>query len=84
VDAGPNATGYGVAVGLRGRLGESFELTGGVKYYDVNKGWKSQTTFGVGARYYFTPAFAVGADVWDQDDLGKSWTIALRYDFGAK
>jgi hypothetical protein len=82
VDTGPNASGYGLAAGLRGRLGESFELTGGVKYYDLNKGWKSQTTFTVGGRYYFTPAFALGADFSDQDDLGKSWRLALRYDFG--
>ncbi|MEO6080611.1 MAG: hypothetical protein ABIQ86_12625 [Steroidobacteraceae bacterium] len=84
VDSGPNASGYGLAVGLRGRLGEAFELTGGVKYIDLNKGIKAQTTFGVGARYYVTPNFAVGADVWDQDDFGKSWTIAVRYDFGNK
>jgi hypothetical protein len=82
--AGADPSGYGLAVGLRGRLGESFEVTGGVKYMDLNKGIKGQTAFGVGARYYFTPAFAVGADIWDQDDLGKSWTLALRYDFGAE
>ncbi|MEO8314744.1 MAG: hypothetical protein ABI645_08120 [Pseudomonadota bacterium] len=83
-NVGPDPSGYGLAVGLRGRVGESLELTGGVKYIDLNKGSSGQTTFGVGARYYFTPAFAVGADVWDNDDAGKSWTIALRYDFGAK
>jgi hypothetical protein len=83
LDLGPNASGLGLAVGLRGRVGESLELTGGAKYYDLNKGWSSQTTFTVGARWYFTPAFAVGADFSDQDDLGKSWKLAVRYDFGA-
>ena len=83
LDAGPNATGLGVAVGLRGRVGESLELTGGAKYYDLNKGWDSQTVLTIGARWYFTPAFAVGADFSDQDDLGKSWRLALRYDFGS-
>jgi hypothetical protein len=82
LDAGPNASGLGVAVGLRGRVGESLELTGGAKYYDLNKGWSSQTTFTVGARWYFTPAFAVGADYSDQDDLGSSLRFAVRYDFG--
>jgi hypothetical protein len=82
VDTGPNASGYGAALGLRGRLGESFELTGGVKYTDLNKGWKAQTTFSVGGRYYFTPAFALGADFSDEDDLGKAWRVSLRYDFG--
>jgi hypothetical protein len=83
LDLGPNASGLGLAVGLRGRVGESLELTGGAKYYDLNKGWSSQTTFTVGARWYFTPNFAVGADYSDQDDLGKSWKVAVRYDFGA-
>ena len=82
LDSGPNASGYGLAVGLRGRVGESLELTGGVKYYDLNKGWDSQTTWTVGARWYFTPNFALGADFGDQDDLGKSWRAVLRYDFG--
>jgi hypothetical protein len=82
LDAGPNATGYGLAVGLRGRVGESLELTGGVKYYNLNKGVPAQTTFTVGGRWYFTPNFAVGADFSDQDDFGKSWRVALRYDFG--
>jgi hypothetical protein len=84
LDSGPNASGLGIAAGLRGRLGESFELTGGLKYYDLNKGWSSQTTFNVGARWYFTPAFAVGAEYGDQDDLGTSLRFSVRYDFGQK
>lgn len=83
-DAGPNATGLGLAVGLRGRIGEQLEVTGGVKYYDLNKGMDSQTTFGVGARWYFTPAFAVGVDYSDEDDLGTALRLAVRYDFGGQ
>jgi hypothetical protein len=79
---GPNATGLGLALGLRGRVGEQLELTGGAKYYDLNKGWDSQTVLTIGARWYFTPAFAVGADFSDQDDLGSAWRLAVRYDFG--
>lgn len=82
VDTGPNASGYGLSLGLRGRVAGALELTGGVKYYDLNKGWKSQTTFTVGGRYYFTENFAAGVDYSDQDDLGKGWRLALRYDFG--
>jgi opacity protein-like surface antigen len=84
VDSGPNASGYGLGLGLRGRLSESFEWTGGLKYSDLNKGSKAQTTFTVGGRYYFTPAFAVGADYSDEDDLGSSYRVALRYDFGTR
>jgi hypothetical protein len=80
--AGPDPSGFGVAVGLRGRVGESLELTGGVKYIDLNKGLDGQTAFTIGARWYFTPNFAVGADFSDQDDLGKAWRAVLRYDFG--
>jgi hypothetical protein len=84
LDVGPNASGLGLAVGLRGRLGESLELTAGAKYYDLNKGLDSQTKLTLGGRYYFTPNFAVGADFSDEDDFGKSWKLALRYDFAAE
>jgi opacity protein-like surface antigen len=83
-DSGPNATGFGLGLGLRGRVSDSFELTGGVKYYNLNKGWPAQTTFTVGARYYFTPNFAAGVDYSELDDLGSGFRVALRYDFGAK
>jgi hypothetical protein len=72
--------GFGLGVGLRGRVGESLELTGGVKYTDLGGG-ADDTTLSLGGRYYFTPAFAAGIDVSD-DDLGTTWAIALRYDFG--
>jgi hypothetical protein len=80
VDTGPDATGYGLAAGLRGRVAKALELTGGVKYYHLNKGWKSQTTFTVGGRYHFTSKFSAGVDFSDLDDLGKGWRISLRYD----
>jgi outer membrane autotransporter protein len=73
--------GFGVGVGLRGRVGEALELTGGVKYTDLGGG-ADDTTLSVGARYYFTPAFAAGVDVSDNDD-GTTWGIVLRYDFGS-
>jgi hypothetical protein len=84
-DSGVNATGFGAALGLRGRLGESFEWTAGVKYTDLNKGVDGQTFFGVGARYYFTPNFALGVDWQDLDEVAKSGIrVAVRYDFAAE
>ena len=74
--------GYGLNVGLRGHVGTNLELTGGVKYIDLGHGL-DDFTLGVGGRYYFTPAFAAGIDVSDNDD-GTAWTIALRYDFGMR
>lgn len=75
-------SGYGLNVGLRGRVGEALELTGGVKYVDLGSDL-DDTTLSVGARYYFTPAFAAGIDVSDNDD-GTTWGLAVRYDFGSR
>lgn len=72
--------GFGLGVGLRGKISENLEWTGGVKYIDLGGG-TDDTTFSVGGRYYFTPAFAAGIDVGTNDD-GTTWGIALRYDFG--
>jgi Outer membrane protein beta-barrel domain len=72
--------GYSLNTGLRGRVGESLEITGGVKYTDLGHG-ADDFTLGVGGRYYFTPAFAAGIDVSDNDD-GTAWMVSLRYDFG--
>ncbi len=73
-------SGIGLSVGLRGRVAESVELTGGVKYTDLGHG-TNDTTLSVGGRYYFTPAFAAGIDL-DHNHDGTTWGIALRYDFG--
>lgn len=72
--------GYGLNLGLRGRVGEQLELNGGLKYIDLGGG-ADDTTFNVGARYYFTPAFAAGVDVSTNDD-GTTYGLAVRYDFG--
>ncbi|MEO8313550.1 MAG: outer membrane beta-barrel protein [Pseudomonadota bacterium] len=74
--------GFGANVGLRGRVAESLELTGNVKYTDFGHNL-DDFTLSVGGRYYFTPAFAAGIDVSDNDD-GTAWTVALRYDFGRR
>jgi hypothetical protein len=75
-------SGWGASVGLRGKLGDSFELNGAIKHVDIGD-FGSDMEFTVGGRYYFTDAFAVGVDFtkWDDLDL-QTWGIALRYDFG--
>jgi hypothetical protein len=84
VDGAGNATeeGFSLNTGLRGRVGESLELAGGVKYIDFGDGL-DDFTLSAGGRYYFTPAFAAGIDVSDNDD-GTAWMVSLRYDFGAR
>jgi hypothetical protein len=79
---GTSDSGYGLAVNVRGRIGEAFEVDAGVKYADIGS---SSTTYTVGGRYNFTPAFAVGA-AYNRLDLnnatGNTWGINLRYSFG--
>jgi hypothetical protein len=74
--------GAGLSVGLRGRVGERLELTGGVKYSDFGHGVHDYS-WSAGARAYLTRTFAAGVDVSDNDD-GTVWGIVLRYDFGAR
>lgn len=84
VDSGSAESGFGVGVGLRGLVGESFELNGSVKYADIGDVGDG-ISFTAGARYYFTPNFAAGVDFnkldFDSGDADQ-WVIALRYDFG--
>lgn len=75
-------SGYGLQVGLRGMVAQNLEVTGGVKYIDLGNGI-DDTTLSIGGRYYFTPAFAGGIDVSDNDD-GTTWAVTLRYDFGKR
>jgi hypothetical protein len=84
VPGGGNADDSGLAlgVGLRGRVSEAFELRGEVKYAEFDDAG-NDTTFGVGGRYYFTPMFALGADLGFNDD-GTSWMLGGRFDFGKK
>ncbi|MEZ5557529.1 MAG: outer membrane beta-barrel protein [Pseudomonadales bacterium] len=82
LDAGPaNAddSGFGLGLGLRGRLTDVVELEGGINYYDLDDAG-DDTQFNVGGRYYFTPAFAVGAGVQMGDDF-TTWKISARYEF---
>lgn len=72
--------GYGVTGGLRGRLGERFELEGNVSYFDVGSG-SGDTAAGVAARYFFTDSLAVTADFQRYDDVNL-WGLGARVNFG--
>lgn len=70
--------GFGLGVGLRGRLIERLELQGSLEYVDVND---SDTVLSVGGRWYFTNNFAAGLDFSD-NDAGSALRFVARYDFG--
>ncbi len=72
--------GLALGAGLRGLVSDVFELRGGSKYVDFDDA-DSDTTFGVGARYYFARQFVLGGDI-DFNDDGTSYTLGARFDFG--
>ena len=72
-------SGYGLSVGVRARVADNVEVEGGVNYVDLDD-VGDDTTFGVGARYYFTPEFALGAGVALGSDA-TGWSIGVRYEF---
>lgn len=76
---GGDDDGYKVGARLRGKLGGGFELEGGVNYVDLNDAG-DDTSFDIGGRYFFTPAFAVGANV-EFDDGDQTWRVSARYNF---
>ncbi len=69
--------GYSVHAGLRSMVTEQVELLGQVGYYDVDTG---DVTVKVGANYYFTPRWAVGASFEKIDDLDIT-QLNARYTF---
>jgi hypothetical protein len=78
VDGGGSETGFGLGVGARGRLVEKLELHGGLEYTDIVD---TDTTLHFGGRWYFTPQFAAGLDLQD-NDFGSTLRFTARYDFG--
>jgi hypothetical protein len=72
--------GYQLAVGLRAMPMEQLELHGSVGYVDLSDSGDN-TSFGVGALWYFVPQFAVGLDAGFSDD-SNSYGIGVRWDFG--
>lgn len=59
--------GYLVSAGVRARPAQQFELEGNVIYRDFGGG-ADDTAVAVGARYFFTDMFAVGAEYEMSDD----------------
>ena len=72
--------GYLVSAGLRGQIGDNFELEGSVIYTDLGGANGDDTSVAVGGRYYFTRNLALGAEYQHGND---SSTIMLggRYSF---
>jgi hypothetical protein len=81
LDGAGSETGFGLGIGLRGKIVDQLELHGGLEYTDVND--NSDTTLRIGGRWYFTPNFAAGLDLTD-DDFGSTLRLVGRYDFGSR
>ena len=71
--------GYAATIGLRGMIGERFELNGSLAYIDFGSG-DDTTAFGAGALYNFTDTVAAGFSI-DIDDDVTAYGIGLRVYF---
>ena len=71
--------GYAATIGLRGMIGERFELNGSLAYVDFGNGGDS-TAFGAGALYNLGDAFAAGFSVGIDDDV-TTYGIGFRVYF---
>jgi hypothetical protein len=70
--------GLGLSGGVRYRAGQKVELEGMLHYVDMDG---SDTSLGLGGRYYFTPSFALTSGLlFDDNDTG--WSIGVRASFG--
>lgn len=70
--ASADDSGYGVSLGVRARPAPQFEIEAMLDYTDLDESG-DDTAGRLGGRFYFTPAFAIGAEVSfsdDQTDLG--------------
>lgn len=70
--------GFGIGIGVRGKLNSSFEWEAGIDYSDVGD---SDTSFGLDGRYYFTDTIAAGAGITIDDDV-NTYAIGMRVEFG--
>lgn len=71
--------GYSATIGLRGMIGERFELNGSLAYVDFGDGGDT-TAFGAGALYSFTDAVAAGFSIETDDDV-TAYGLGLRIYF---
>jgi hypothetical protein len=72
--------GYALSLGLRGRVMEQLELEGAVNYVDLSDSG-DDTSFGLAARWFFTPQFALGIEGGFGDDA-DSYGVSARWEFG--
>ena len=72
--------GYELGVGLRASVMEQLELEGAVDYVDLSDSG-DDTSFGVAARSYFMPQFALGIEGELGDDA-DSYGVSARWEFG--
>ncbi len=72
--------GFGATVGVRGMLTDKVELNGRIGYADLGDG-ADGTSFGAGALYSFTDAFALGFDIEIDEDV-TLYGLGGRFYFG--
>jgi hypothetical protein len=60
--------GYSVEIGLRGMIGDRFELSGSLGYVDLGDGGDG-TEVGAGLQYYVTETFSLGLAVNVDEDV---------------
>lgn len=72
-------SGYLVSAGVRAQPAKQFELEGNVIYRDLGSG-ADDTAVAVGARYFFTDLFAVGAE-YELSDDADTWFAGVRLSF---
>jgi len=71
--------GYSLGIGIRSFVTRNLELEAAVNYVDLSDSG-DDTTFGAGARWYFTEHFALGVEAEVGDDA-TSYGIGLRWSF---
>ncbi len=74
-----NDSGLGLGASVRAWVAPQLELDGGLKHENFDKAG-GQTSLLAGARYYFTPQFAAGADVGFSSDI-TTFRLGARYVF---
>lgn len=74
-----SANGFGVSAGLRSLIGERLELSGNLKYLDIEG---SELVYSVGGRFHFTDMVSAGLDFTKYDDSDLTiWGANVRYSF---
>jgi hypothetical protein len=72
--------GYLLSLGLRGQIGDAFELEGRVDHTDLGNQGGDDQSLAIAGRYFFTNQFAVGAELATSDDA-NSYLVGVRWNF---